>query len=276
MKHCIILFALLHIGVLIIPFTIGGPERDIDGKHAGIISLSSQIHSLSVEHRRIGIHDGNLVRSSFSNFGNLGSRMSETNGEWPKDIGINYISESTFYVAAEVKVGKEDFIHIITDSYTGGPRDRPMDDSHTYSWQPLPGYYNEGLDNLNDFPAMSHLPETWPQTWPNRLDEWNGKWIGEFGPYAIADQESYYVMDDRDNDEFPYYPFIGSSQDSLPWPYGRRGLGIEVEVRGYQWTDPRLEDVWFTVSSFTGNISLPNSFCFLAIIIRAFCSRGVN
>jgi hypothetical protein len=254
MKHCIIFLALLYVAILFIPLTIGRTEGDGDGKHTGFAGQTAQIRSLVVEHRRTGIHDGNLVRSSFTNFGNLGNRTSEIRGEWPKDIGMNYLSESTFYIAAEAKVGKEDFIYIITDSYTGGPRDRPINDSHTYSWQPLPGYYNEGLDNLNDYPAMSHLPETWPHTWPNRSDEWNGKWIGEFGPYAIANQESYYVMDDRDNDEFPYYPFIGSSLDSLPWPDGRRGLGVKVEMRGYQWEDPRLDDVWFNIYDIT-NVS---------------------
>ena len=62
---------------------------------------------------------------------------------------------------------------------------------------------------------MSHLTETWPSSWPNKGNGWDGKWIGEFGPFPIANQESFYVMDDRNNDEFAYFPFVGSHQDSL-------------------------------------------------------------
>jgi len=46
-------------------------------------------------------------------------------------------------------------------------------------------------------------------------------------------------MDDRNNDEFEYYPFIGDSLDSL----NRRGLGMEVKVRGYQWVQVEAEDI---------------------------------
>ncbi len=198
--------------------------------------------------RRTGIHDGNRIRSTYTNFGNLGSRASTIRGEWPKGSGITYIWESAFYVGAEVLDAHSHVIHIFSDSYagSGSGRDKSPDDSHGYCWEPLPGFFNESPFNSNSFPAMSHLPETWPALWPNRAQEWAGKWIGEAGPWPIADQESYYLMDDRNNDEFDYYPFVGSQQDSLPWPQGRRGLGLEVQVRACQWNDPQLKDIWFT------------------------------
>ncbi len=198
-------------------------------------------------HRRTGIHDGNRIRSAFSNFGILGSRSLNLRGEWPQGSGVNYLFESAFYVGAEVIDANNHIIHIFTDSYTGAPRDRCPADSHTYSWEPLPGFFNQDPTNINNFPAMSHLPHTWPAFWPNRPLEWAGKWIGEVGPWPMADQESYCLMDDRSNDEFAYYPFIASHQDSLPWPDGRRGLGLEVQVRTCQWTDPRLQDAWFAI-----------------------------
>ena len=49
-------------------------------------------------------------------------------------------------------------------------------------------------------------------------------------------------MDDRENDEFEYYPF-DDSLSALPWPNCRRGLGITVEVRNYQWNHPLAEDI---------------------------------
>lgn len=197
--------------------------------------------------RRSGIHDGNRIRSAFSNFGNLGSRSLNLRGEWPQGSGVNYLFESTFYVGAEVIDANNNVIHIFTDSYTGAPMDWCRADSHTYSWEPLPGFFNQDPTNINNFPAMSHLPHTWPLFWPNRPLEWSGKWIGEMGPWPMADQESYCLIDDRNNDEFAYYPFVASHQDSLPWPNGRRGLGLEVQVRTCQWTDPRLQDAWFAI-----------------------------
>ena len=117
------------------------------------------------------------------------------------------------------------------------------------------GILDESLINVLEYPAMSHAPETWPEYWPAqsypgddrflnepRPGKRAGRWNGEFGAYVRGDQESYYVMDDRENDEFEYYPFT-DSLSMLPWPEGRRGLGLTVEVRNYQWNHPLAEDI---------------------------------
>jgi hypothetical protein len=234
-----------------------------DGKNQFLSKIADVTNT---EDRRHGIHDGNLIRSAFGNFGNYGARPLDIRGEWPKGSGISYWYECVFYVGAEVTDANGNLIHIISESYTGGPRDKPDNDSHTYSWEPLPGFFNTNPYNIDKYPAMSHKPETWPASWPNRSSEWDGKWIGEFGPYSIADQESYYVIDDRNNDEFAYFPFVGSHQDSLPWPDGRRGLGIEVQVWTYQWADARLEDTWFAIYDIK-NVSHKN----LEKVICGFC-----
>ena len=111
----------------------------------------------------------------------------------------------------------------------------------------MSGYFNTGSDNQDEYPAMSHKPETWPNSWPHDYPGLpgtrDGLWNGEFGAYKRADQESYYVMDDRYNDEFGYYPFINSSIDSTGFPLGRRGIGLQVGVRGYQWVQVQAEDI---------------------------------
>ncbi len=117
------------------------------------------------------------------------------------------------------------------------------------------GILDLDLTNVLEYPAMSHAPETWPTYWPsqsypgddraieeNRAGVRAGRWNGEFGTYIRGDQESYYVMDDSENDEFEYYPFE-DSLSALPWPDGRRGLGLTVEVRNYQWNHPLAEDI---------------------------------
>ena len=233
--------------------------------------------------RRSGIHDGNLIRTAYGNYGNLGSRTLDIRLEWPKGSGTNYGFEFIYFVGSEVIDTRGDTIHIFSDNYTGGPRDRALDDSHTYGWEPVPGYYNDGFyvsgisEDLNgngvldigedidgngklterlyneiEYPAMSHLSETWPTDWPagsypGDAGSRKGKWNGEYGAYVRGDQESYYLMDDRNNDEFLYYPFTANPQDTLPWPNGRRGVGLEVEVRNYQWSDVMAEDIIISI-----------------------------
>lgn len=201
--------------------------------------------------RRTGIHDGNLVYTRFSNFGNLGSRYEPPKMEWPKGSGTWYGYEFIMIAGAEVVDANGNKIHIITENYTNaGSFDISPDGTHTFGWEPLPGYFNDGSENINDYPAMSHKPETWPKTWiydyAGTEGSRDGLWNGEFGAYTRADQESYYVIDDRNNDEFDYYPFVGNPEDSVGFPNGRRGLGLEVKVRGYQWVQVEAEDILIT------------------------------
>ncbi len=114
------------------------------------------------------------------------------------------------------------------------------------------GELDLSLQNTVGWFAISHRKETWPRDWPigsfvdddrkegeTRPSLRAGRWNGAYGPYIRATQESYYVMDDRENDEFTYYPF----DDMRPWPEGRRGLGLTVTVRDYQWVARLSEDI---------------------------------
>ncbi|MEO8399794.1 MAG: hypothetical protein ABI550_08290 [Ignavibacteriaceae bacterium] len=207
------------------------------------------IHKLSKiegqSERRTGIHDGNLVYTRFSNFGNIGSRYEPPKMEWPKGSGTWYGFEFAMMAGAEVVDTNGNTIHIISENYTNpGSFDISPDGTHTYGWEPLSGYFNAGPENSDNYPAMSHKKETWPRSWPydypGTPGSRDGLWNGEFGSFVRADQESYYVMDDRNNDEFSYYPFINNTAD---YPTGRRGLGFEVKVRGYQWAQVEAEDI---------------------------------
>ena len=79
------------------------------------------------------------------------------------------------------------------------------------------------LELINDveYTAQSNLHQTWPAFWPPgsyvgddrqpgeaRPGVRAGRWNGQFGSFVRGDQEAYYVADDRDNDDFPYYPFL--------------------------------------------------------------------
>jgi hypothetical protein len=123
---------------------------------------------------------------------------------------------------------------------------------------------NEALDtelvNYVEYTAQSNFKETWPQFWPpksyvgdNRAENSfvpgvrAGRWNGAYGSFVRGDQEAYYKADDRDNDEFEYYPFLDETTglpDKRSWAQGgRRGLGVEVSVRQYQWASVLAEDI---------------------------------
>lgn len=237
-----LLFRLLFV-VFTLPILING--QDAASEENILAKLTT------IQDRRTGIHDGNLVYTRFSNFGNLGSRYEPPKMEWPKGSGTWYGYEFIMIAGAEVIDTSGKKIHIMTENYTNaGSFDISADGTHTYGWEPLPGYYNYGADNINGYPAMSHMPETWPSEWvhdyPGSAGSRDGLWNGEFGAYTRGDQESYYVIDDRNNDEFNYFPYEGSAEDSAGFPNGRRGLGLEVKVRGYQWVQVEAEDILIT------------------------------
>ncbi len=236
-----VLLSKLLLIIIVLPIVAFAQEEDSSKDHP-LAKLNT------IQDRRTGIHDGNLVYTRFGNFGNLGSRYEPPKMEWPKGSGTWYGYEFIMIAGAEVIDTSGKKIHIMSENYTNpGSFDIAPDGTHTYGWEPLPGYYNTGLENINSYPAMSHKPETWPSEWvydyPGTPGSRDGLWNGEFGAYTRADQESYYVMDDRNNDEFNYFPFIGSAEDSAGFPNGRRGLGLEVKVRGYQWVQVEAEDI---------------------------------
>jgi len=204
-------------------------------------------------YRRMGIHDGNLIATIYFNQGDIsgwhGWGYPPPRIEWPKGSGHEYGDENSLLIAAEVVDIYGDTIHIVSESSLDwDATDTDPITGQQLGWEPLPGYLNPD----QDYPAMSHLPETWPDFWPDKMDYpddpgWPGSWNGYFGrDMFLADQESYFVMDDNYNVEFEFYP---DSMDSL-----RRGLGLRVAVRGLQWSDPLAEDCLFWLYDVT-NVS---------------------
>lgn len=201
-----------------------------------------------VENRVTGVHNGNLIRTRFTNYGNLGHRTEKPSMEWPKGTGTEYGLEFVMFAGARITDESMTQYYIYTESSSDPYNlDEDPTGTYTYSWEPLPGYYNTLLPEEQQTIAMSNIPASWPQHWivdyPGDPGTRDGMWNGEFKAAPISDQESYYVMVDWNNTESDYYPF---PEDST-----KGGLGLEVKVRTYQWADPLAEDILISIYDIT-------------------------
>jgi hypothetical protein len=186
------------------------------------------------EDRKFSVHNGNQILTRFYNYGGIGDWTISgryDSGIYPQGSGRSYIAEFTPVVAASVIGANGQRLHIVSDGMVSNNGKDLSPQGYQWGFEPLPGYSNPNQNQI----AMSDNPDSWPESWPDKPDDWNGVWNGQYGKYSRADQESYFVMDDYYNDEFPFYP---DSTDS-----SRRGLGLKVEVRGYQWAHVAAEDI---------------------------------
>ena len=134
------------------------------------------------------------------------------------------------------------------------------DPTGTVEWgfYPTFGYFNE----TGEYPALSNIASSWPiNGWPSIGFEtkWIGEWNGRFGRgVTYADQESYYVVNDAQDqenlgaeDKVRYYPrpghYVGDIKPDVTIQYGVPwgGLGLRVSVRGFQWNNPQARDAIF-------------------------------
>ena len=191
------------------------------------------------EDRKYGDHSGNRVLCRIYNHGSIGDQSSSFSGVYPIGSGHSYIWEFSPVIAASVVDINGNRKHIVSDGISGLSDDSP--EGSPWSFEPLSGFANPNQENL----AMSDNPSSWPSSWPNRPEDWNGQWNGQYGQYVRADQESYFVVDDYYNSEFEFWPDTSdtpSSSTDSPDNH-RRGLGIKMEARGYQWNHPAAEDI---------------------------------
>ena len=204
--------------------------------------------------RRVGIMDGNLVRTLYINWGEIAVWPNSPSGEWPKGTGHQYIDGVTLIVQGRAIDNNGNVIYPMETQYREFVDTGP--EQQLWGWAPLPGYFNpEGTE-----PAMSDDPLTWPNSWPDKLDGWvnpneirndfdddgNGLiddlvfWNGFFGKGVTnADLEAYFVFDDDLDEEWDFYPD--------PSDTDRRGMGLEVACRLFQWSQVLAEDVIFAI-----------------------------
>jgi hypothetical protein len=191
-------------------------------------------------YRKEGVMDGNLVRTIYYNTSEVAQYPFQPSGEWPKGTGHSYLDGVTVLIGARVESGGRVF-HPLSAAYREEVDFDPVT-RELWTLNPVPGYVNPAATR----PAINKDPKTFPDVWPAALGltpDWNGFWYGYFGRGVTnADFETFFVVDDSKDKEFtrPPYGYYPIAADS-----GRGGLGIRVEVRGFQWSHVLAEDIIF-------------------------------
>jgi len=235
--------------------------------------------------RRDAILNGNRITTQIFNFGSISAP-----GNTITDIvwnGLGYGYEFGPFVAAEVvdtyiedgrardpqsvplldengtsvldERGNQVYVmRIVSDGLVSNGGEISPDGSTYWGWQPIS--CAEPVGNFGGIQVVNPLstkiptnddpdndldgkPDSWPDDWYNEsLEQY--LWPGALRQGASnADKETLYFMNDYNNSEFSYWPFPSDST--------RRGLGLEVEVRLYQWANPLAEDVIFLIYKIT-------------------------
>ena len=217
-----------------------------------------------IDAERQGLHDANRMRTLFYNYGMVGDFQGNPDlsvfhsVEVPRGIGLNYSDGITPYVLARVTQENGTQAYIMLTGFRERQARSPIT-NRVMRFEPRPGYAEEDPDiNRGRSVAISNDFRSWPgaanasgdldpaanpaECWIDKVDDpddpgWCGSWNGFFGKRPNADQESFFVMDDNYYDAFRFFP---DARDRT-----RRGLGLRVEVRGFQWANPQAQDVIF-------------------------------
>ncbi len=200
---------------------------------------------------RSGTHDAANIRTIFWNFGMVGDYPADPakvdlsvfhSAEVPKGSGMNYTDGITPFVLTPIMQTSGVGAYIMETGYRERQAVSPYF-NRVMRFEPRPGFIEpDPSRNRTRSPAISTDSTTWPRAWPDKLNDpddpgWRGSWNGYFGKRTAADQESFTVMDDDYYDAWEYNP---DSRDPT-----RRGLGLRVEVRGFQWSNPQAANVIF-------------------------------
>jgi hypothetical protein len=158
----------------------------------------------------------------------------QTPYEWYKNSGQVYLALTGLSIGAEVVDENGDTIHIVdVFHYRNSPQGEP------WTFEPIPGYFNQNNFKI----ASSDDPSTWPEFWPDRMSDttdpgWAGSWDGYFGKNVLIDgQELYFKFTDDLYDKYDYHP------DTTD--YTRKGLGLIVSGRAIEFNEDFLKDIVF-------------------------------
>lgn len=205
----------------------------------------------NIDAERKGIHDAANIRTVFYNYGMVGDYPPDPGNvdlsvfhsvEVPKGSGLNYSDGITPFVLARILQRNGVAATIMETGYRENQQFSPFH-KKIMKFEPRFGYFQpDPAINRGRSVALSNDPRTWPDEWIDKLGStddpgWRGSWNGYFGKRPAADLESFFVVDDNLYDAWDFY---ADTRDTT-----RRGLGLRVEVRGFQWANPQAANVIF-------------------------------
>ena len=267
-------------------------------------SLAGVIYRGNFENIARGVINGNLIETNFRNHGEL-SRWSDLPwGVWPRGVGGRHIDGIGVVVSAYVDGVNSDRIQTLQDYITiindpsfvpdttlnpviinyreAGARTSPYT-GDLWGWLPLPGFNNPNRIDPITFsaapvPALSNDVESWPDFWPDRLQEdasgWPGTWNGRDGRFPSSDLESYYVMDDFSDYEYSVGIETEGPHSDLgvyyPSPLNDStigGLGLQTQIRLFQWSNILAEDAMFIIYRITNKSERDQNRLFFSQIV---------
>ena len=257
--------------LLLLPISLFGQGKEYEGPDDPAGDPAAE---------REGYMTGNRVLIYFKNTTEISDWPAVNASRWPNNNdGVKMVDGIGLLVGAKVYIQNDSLestvdtipltelvdiytedkhtLHYLQTSYR---EEMDLDPTGTVEWgfYPVFGYFNES----DEYPAISNLENSWPiNGWPSTGFEtkWQGEWNGRFGRgVTYADQECYYVVNDAQDleylgaeDNVKYYPrpgkYIGdikpdvTKQVGQPWG----GLGLRVDVRGFQWNNPQARDAIF-------------------------------
>ena len=231
-------------------------------------AMAIQNDDPQVLRRQKAIMNGNKITAEIWNYGSISSPGNKvTDIVWE---GLGYGYEFGPFICAEVEITPNShqdaywkvsdagdttwYARMISDGLTSLGGEVSPDGTEFWGWEPLAWnddftipYADPDSDQLptsNDFDRDGDgKPDSWPAGWYNAdLEEY--VWPGALRQGSSnSDLEIFFVTDDRTNKEFEYYPF--------PDDTSRKGLGLEIESRYYQWANPLAEDIIFLIYKVT-------------------------
>ncbi len=165
---------------------------------SGLYGQSSQ------SYRKTGIMNGNQVRTVFGNWGVIGQPATTgRRGAWRND-NDGYLGDVSLFVGGEIKSNGKVVHSVVTCPVARPTKQTDTSPSGKYwTFEPVNGYANPNGQKV----AISNDPSSWPSSWPDKLADlndpgWKGSWNGYFGKKISADLETYFVMDDNNDERF--------------------------------------------------------------------------
>ena len=207
------------------------------------------------QNRRVGNIDANQIKTVFNNYGVVaqpGTEGPRFSWKYPHN---GYAGDMSIVLGLQLPIkdywwgefppdGIPDTIYSVIITPVDRPGGGEGSNGVSYTFEPLPGYFNPNLNEIGRGVAISTDIESWPTLWPDHPEYGTGVWNGLFGPSNyVGDQEALFVIDDFNDLENNlinrFYPDTTNTAIT--------GHGIEVKVRYVELNNPTYQDVLFKI-----------------------------